>query len=212
MWLNTNGSSSHNRFLHGLLWNIFVFHAQKFSLLHVASGKKVLTPTLNTENSPDDSFDYVPPKVSLQRNLFKNVIFRIPCSKCELFCVLLSPQPKGKRFTTAKAPQNTTIYIEQLMSPSEDESEEEEEWRPEKLEKGRRVSKKTKATGVSWSALWSYTGGTKRQKLFSTFLVNLMRRVLTPPGGECEEDTARLYDCSAGSSAAAADLMDPPLH
>lgn len=45
------------------------------------------------------------------------------------------------------------------MSPSEEESEEEEdEWRPEKAEKGRRVSKKAKATGVSRSALRSYTG------------------------------------------------------
>lgn len=36
------------------------------------------------------------------------------------------------------------------MSPSEDDNEEEEdEWRPEKPEKGRRVSKKPKATGVS---------------------------------------------------------------
>lgn len=69
---------------------------------------------------------------------------------CTVLCVFfLSPQPKGKRFTTAKVPQSTTIYIEDLMSPSENESEEEEEWRPEKPEKGRRVSKKTKATGVS---------------------------------------------------------------
>uniref|UniRef100_H3CZM4 Kinesin family member 4 n=1 Tax=Tetraodon nigroviridis TaxID=99883 RepID=H3CZM4_TETNG len=96
-------------------------YKQKFSLLHLASTKKVLTPTLNTENSPDDSFEYVPPK-----------------------------KPKGKRFTTAKAPQSTTISIEELMSPSENESDEEEdEWRPEKPEKGRRASKKTKATGCA---------------------------------------------------------------
>lgn len=42
-----------------------------------------------------------------------------------------------------------TINIEELMSNSEEENnEEEEEWRPEKPEKGRRVSKKPKATGV----------------------------------------------------------------
>lgn len=41
------------------------------------------------------------------------------------------------------------IKVEELMSPSEDENEEEEdEWRPEKPEKGRRISKKPKATGV----------------------------------------------------------------
>ena len=43
-----------------------------------------------------------------------------------------------------------TIEIEELMSPSEDENEEEEdEWRPVKTEKSRRNSKKTNATGVS---------------------------------------------------------------
>lgn len=39
------------------------------------------------------------------------------------------------------------------MSPSEEEDEAEDEWRPEKPEKGRRVSKKPKATGVSSQAL-----------------------------------------------------------
>lgn len=47
------------------------------------------------------------------------------------------------------------------MSPSEDENEEDEEedeWRPLKNEKGRRVSKKSKATGVSLEApFWPYT-------------------------------------------------------
>ncbi|XP_071316342.1 kinesin family member 4 [Trachinotus anak] len=95
-------------------------YRQKLSLLHLASGKKILVPTANNEKSPDESFDYIPPK------------------------------PKGKRFTTAKAPMNMAISIEELMSPSEDENEEEEdEWRPEKLEKGRRTSKKPKATGCA---------------------------------------------------------------
>lgn len=31
----------------------------------MAGAKKVLTPTLSTENAMDDSFEYVPPKVSL---------------------------------------------------------------------------------------------------------------------------------------------------
>lgn len=48
-----------------------------------------------------------------------------------------------------------TIKVEELMSPSEDENEEEEdEWRPEKPEKGRRISKKPKANGVR---LWIRT-------------------------------------------------------
>ncbi|XP_047463966.1 kinesin family member 4 [Mugil cephalus] len=95
-------------------------YRQKLSLLHLASGKKILLPTSNNEKSPDDSFEYVPPK------------------------------PKTKRFTTAKAPLSTAINIEELMSPSEDEKEEEEdEWRPEKPEKGRRNSKKSKTTGCA---------------------------------------------------------------
>uniref|UniRef100_A0AAQ5ZNY2 Kinesin motor domain-containing protein n=1 Tax=Amphiprion ocellaris TaxID=80972 RepID=A0AAQ5ZNY2_AMPOC len=93
---------------------------QKLSLLHLASGKKVLLPMTNNEKSPDDSFEYIPPK------------------------------PRGKRFTTAKAPLNQTINVEELMSPSEDEKEEEEdEWQPEKPEKGRRTSKKSKTTGCA---------------------------------------------------------------
>ncbi|XP_040908415.1 kinesin family member 4 [Toxotes jaculatrix] len=94
-------------------------YRQKFSLLHLASGKKILVPPTNNENSIDDSFEYVPPK------------------------------PKGKRITTAKAPLNMAINIEELMSPSEDDEEEEDEWRPEKPEKGRRASKKPKATGCA---------------------------------------------------------------
>lgn len=72
--------------------------------------------------------------------------------------LLASLKPKVKRFTTAKALQNTTINLEELMSPSEDEEEEEDEWRPVKPEK--RVSKKTKATGVSSEApCWPHTAG-----------------------------------------------------
>ncbi|KAM9846585.1 kinesin family member 4 [Aulostomus maculatus] len=94
-------------------------YRQKLSLLHLASGKKTFLPSTANEKSPDDSFEYVPLK------------------------------PKVKRFTTAKAPLNMAINIEELMSPSEDEDEESDEWRPEKPEKGRRNSKKPKATGCA---------------------------------------------------------------
>ncbi|XP_029304839.1 kinesin family member 4 [Cottoperca gobio] len=95
-------------------------YKQKLSLLHLTSGKKILVPTTNNEKNPDDSFEYVPPK------------------------------PKGKRFTTAKVPQNVTINMEELMSASEDENEQEvDDWRPGKLEKGRRNSKKPKANGCA---------------------------------------------------------------
>ncbi|XP_041657997.1 kinesin family member 4 isoform X2 [Cheilinus undulatus] len=95
-------------------------YRQKLSLLQLASGHKVLVPPTALEKKQDDSFEYVPPK------------------------------PKAKRFTTAKAPLNMAINIEELMSPSEDENEEEaDEWHPEKPEKGRRASKKPKATGCA---------------------------------------------------------------
>uniref|UniRef100_A0A8C7YJH3 Kinesin family member 4 n=1 Tax=Oryzias sinensis TaxID=183150 RepID=A0A8C7YJH3_9TELE len=45
------------------------------------------------------------------------------------------PAPKQKRLTTAKAHLSTAISVAELISPSEDENEEEdEEWRPEKPE------------------------------------------------------------------------------
>ncbi|XP_056263113.1 kinesin family member 4 [Pseudoliparis swirei] len=95
-------------------------YKEKLSLLRLTSGKKILAPTTNNERSLNDSYDYVPPK------------------------------PKAKRFTTAKAPLDTTIDIEELMSPSEDENEgEPDKWRPEKPEKMRRTSKKPKATGCA---------------------------------------------------------------
>lgn len=53
-----------------------------------------------------------------------------------------------KRSTAAKTSLNSTITIEELLSPSENEEEEEDEWRPEKPERGRRASKKPKTTGV----------------------------------------------------------------
>ncbi|KAM6906832.1 kinesin family member 4 [Xenentodon cancila] len=94
-------------------------HRQKLALLHLASGKKILLPAANNEKGPDDSFEYVPPK------------------------------PKPKRLTTAKAP-SMAISVAELMSPSEDEKDEEEdEWLPEKPEKGRRPSRKAKLTGCA---------------------------------------------------------------
>ncbi|MEQ2262663.1 hypothetical protein XENORESO_018659, partial [Xenotaenia resolanae] len=95
-------------------------YGQKLSLLQLASEKKVLLPAINNEMSQEDSFEYVPPK------------------------------PKPRRPTTAKAALNTTINVTELLSPSEDENEEEvEEWRPEKVEKGRRAFRKPKLTGCA---------------------------------------------------------------
>nr|XP_040038997.1 kinesin family member 4 [Gasterosteus aculeatus aculeatus] len=92
---------------------------EKLSSLQVPGGKKILALTSNNEKTLDDSFEYIPPK------------------------------PKGKRFTTAKS-QNMTINVEELMSPSEDESEGElDEWRPERPNKGRRISKTAKVTGCA---------------------------------------------------------------
>ncbi|XP_015226828.1 PREDICTED: chromosome-associated kinesin KIF4A isoform X1 [Cyprinodon variegatus] len=93
-------------------------YRQKLSLLHLASERKLLLPVNKSDRSPDDSFEYVPPK------------------------------PKPKKQTTAKAAVNTTINIAELLSPSEDEKEEEEmdEWLPLK---GRRASRKTRMTGCA---------------------------------------------------------------
>uniref|UniRef100_A0A668AJ43 Kinesin family member 4 n=1 Tax=Myripristis murdjan TaxID=586833 RepID=A0A668AJ43_9TELE len=56
----------------------------------------------------------------------------------------------GRRFTTAKLPLKTAINIEELMSASESENDDEEdEWIPEKPEKARRNSKRSKATGCA---------------------------------------------------------------
>lgn len=43
---------------------------QKLSLLNLASEKKVLVPTTKNTKNADDSFEYVPPKVS---RLFSSV-------------------------------------------------------------------------------------------------------------------------------------------
>uniref|UniRef100_A0A673XVA2 Kinesin family member 4 n=1 Tax=Salmo trutta TaxID=8032 RepID=A0A673XVA2_SALTR len=64
--------------------------------------------------------------------------------------VLYLLQPKGRRFTTAKAPLKMAIDMEALESPSESE---EVEWCPEKNESGRNRKssnvKKPKATGCA---------------------------------------------------------------
>ncbi|RVE63542.1 hypothetical protein OJAV_G00137280 [Oryzias javanicus] len=93
---------------------------QKLSLLHLASGKKVLLPAVKNEENTEDSFEYVPPK------------------------------PKQKRLTTAKAHLNTAISVAELMSPSEDEDEgEDDDWRPEKPEAKSRPLRKVKPSGCA---------------------------------------------------------------
>ncbi|XP_030649696.1 kinesin family member 4 isoform X2 [Chanos chanos] len=93
-------------------------YRQKLTLVQLASGKKISALSAVSE-SPDSSFEYIPPK------------------------------PKGSRFSTARPPlQEAPIDLEELMSPSESEREE-DEWRPDRKEKTRRVSKKTKATGCA---------------------------------------------------------------
>ncbi|KAM4547128.1 kinesin family member 4 [Fundulus diaphanus] len=95
-------------------------YRQKLLFLQLASEKKVLVPSVKNEMNPDDSFEYVPPKLKL------------------------------KKATTAKAALNTTISVTELLSSGEDENEGEvDEWLPEKPEKGRRVSRKPKSTGCA---------------------------------------------------------------
>ncbi|KAI7795730.1 kinesin family member 4 [Triplophysa rosa] len=90
-------------------------YKQKLQLAQLTSTKKVLS-TLN--ESPDTSFEYVPPK------------------------------PKPKSYSTARARLQEPIDLDELISPSESEKEE-DEWRPEKNEKARRGSKKSKMTGCA---------------------------------------------------------------
>ncbi|XP_056586746.1 kinesin family member 4 [Triplophysa dalaica] len=90
-------------------------YKQKLQLAQLTSTKKVLS-TLN--ESPDTSFEYVPPK------------------------------PKPKSYSTARARLQEPIDLDELISPSESEKEE-DEWRPEKNEKARRCSKKSKMTGCA---------------------------------------------------------------
>ncbi|XP_028824462.1 kinesin family member 4 [Denticeps clupeoides] len=69
--------------------------------------------------SPDSSFEYVPPK------------------------------PKGNRFSTARGVMlESPINLDELVSPSESENEE-DDWVPEKHEKRHKASKKSRATGCS---------------------------------------------------------------
>uniref|UniRef100_A0A3Q3LI65 Kinesin family member 4 n=1 Tax=Mastacembelus armatus TaxID=205130 RepID=A0A3Q3LI65_9TELE len=49
----------------------------------------------------------------------------------------------------AKKQQSVAIAIEDLMSPDEEEEEDEDEWRPDKAERGCRISKKAKTNGCA---------------------------------------------------------------
>ncbi|XP_056140948.1 kinesin family member 4 [Lampris incognitus] len=98
-------------------------HKQKLTLIQLARAKKTL-PSPSTEQILDDSFEYE--------------------------CAPL--KPKGRRFTTAKAPFKMAINVEELISASEEDEnqEEEDEWRPpEKNDKCRKTSKKSKTTGCA---------------------------------------------------------------
>ncbi|XP_073727251.1 kinesin family member 4 isoform X1 [Misgurnus anguillicaudatus] len=90
-------------------------YKQKLQLAQLTSAKKVLSAV---NESPDTSFEYVPPK------------------------------PKPKSYSTARARLQEPIDLDELISPSESEKEE-DEWRPEKTERARRSSKKSKVTGCA---------------------------------------------------------------
>lgn len=90
-------------------------YKQKLHLAQLTSAKKVLSAV---NESPDTSFEYIPPK------------------------------PKAKMHSTARARQQEPIDLDELMSPSDSEKEE-DEWRPEKAEKTRRGSKKAKLNGCA---------------------------------------------------------------
>ncbi|XP_042604201.1 kinesin family member 4 isoform X1 [Cyprinus carpio] len=90
-------------------------YKQKLLLAQLTSAKKVLS---SVNESPDTSFEYVPPK------------------------------PKAKFYSTARARLQEPIDLDELISPSESEKEE-DEWRPEKNDRARRGSKKSKMNGCA---------------------------------------------------------------
>ncbi|MBN3323646.1 KIF4 protein, partial [Atractosteus spatula] len=78
-------------------------YKQKFALLQVTSGKKMTSKVTVADQSPDSSFEYVPPK------------------------------PKVRRFTTAKAATLAPpVNLEDLVCFSDSEEDENDEWVPEK--------------------------------------------------------------------------------
>uniref|UniRef100_A0A673FW76 Chromosome-associated kinesin KIF4-like n=1 Tax=Sinocyclocheilus rhinocerous TaxID=307959 RepID=A0A673FW76_9TELE len=94
-------------------------YKQKLLLAQLTSAKKVLS---SVNESPDTSFEYVPPK------------------------------PKAKTYSTARARLQEPIDLDELINsldePSESEKEE-DEWRPEKSDRARRGSKKSKMNGCA---------------------------------------------------------------
>ncbi|KAF5892965.1 chromosome-associated kinesin KIF4A, partial [Clarias magur] len=92
-------------------------YKQKLLLTQLTSAKKAAT-TATVSESPDTSFEYIPPK------------------------------PKAKSLTARAPLQEPVIDLDELVSPSESEKEE-DEWRPEKKERSRRGSKKSKMTGCA---------------------------------------------------------------
>ncbi|XP_067232121.1 kinesin family member 4 isoform X1 [Chanodichthys erythropterus] len=90
-------------------------YKQKLHLAQLTSAKKVLS---SVNESPDTSFEYVPPK------------------------------PKARSYSTARARLQEPIDLDELISPSESEKEE-DEWRPEKNDRTRRGSKKSKMNGCA---------------------------------------------------------------
>uniref|UniRef100_A0A9J7X3Z8 Kinesin motor domain-containing protein n=1 Tax=Cyprinus carpio carpio TaxID=630221 RepID=A0A9J7X3Z8_CYPCA len=90
-------------------------YKQKLLLAQLTSAKKVQT---SVNESPDTSFEYVPPK------------------------------PKAKIYSTARARLQEPIDLDELISPSESEKEE-DDWRPEKSDRSRRGSKKSKMNGCA---------------------------------------------------------------
>lgn len=91
-------------------------YKQQLAMLQVASGKK-MTSILSriVEQSPDSSFEYVPPK------------------------------PRNRRNTTARAPlyKELDMNVDELVSASESDEERDSDWIPDKVTKNQRKSTTT---------------------------------------------------------------------
>lgn len=91
-------------------------YKQQLAMLQVASGKKMTSILSRTvEQSPDSSFEYVPPK------------------------------PRNRRNTTARAPlyKELDMNVDELVSASESDEERDSDWIPDKVTKNQRKSTTT---------------------------------------------------------------------
>uniref|UniRef100_A0A7N6BS51 Kinesin motor domain-containing protein n=1 Tax=Anabas testudineus TaxID=64144 RepID=A0A7N6BS51_ANATE len=102
---------------------VLFFPLQKLSLLHLASGKKVLVPAAINEQYPDDSFEYVPPKCACKGRCSNK---QCRCRKGKMTCGenCQCDHDKCRNMETqvpaevASSPDNTTFFKPPSCTPT----------------------------------------------------------------------------------------------